>query len=194
MIFMKNILYSISFIILIVSCSNKKESIVVTSSKNKDSIIVVKSREENKDDSDCVFENNPEELTQTWLREAGFKQFIWDKELKKAIVINDLDTLLVYKGGCNHLVNSLEIKMPKVYDDIFDYRQMQKINDLACRFNFQNYCNKILNNQFDKMESNTGSFILEFENDDPEGNLILEGIEIIELKNAIRVKISEYYN
>ncbi|WP_296146005.1 hypothetical protein [uncultured Flavobacterium sp.] len=191
---MKNFHRILPFLILIISCSNKNETPVTTNLKVKDSITVINNDKQESNDSDCIFDNKPKELTEEWLKEAGFDNFTWDNKKEAAIVINDGDTLFVYKGGCDHLVSSVEFTTKNVNNNLFDVKQMQKINDLACKFKFENYCNKILNNQYDKIESNTATYILEFEDDDPEDNLIYNGIEITEIGDSIHIKISEYYN
>lgn len=117
-------------------------------------------------------------MTQEWLKESGFNDFAWDAKNTRAIVIQEQDTLLIYKGGCNHLTSSVEIITQNLYGDIFDNRNLQKMNSVACKFKFDHYCDKIINGQFAKNDSSGDSFFLEFENDDPDSNLITEGIKI----------------
>lgn len=193
---MNNKLYLFYFLILIISCSKKKDSSDVNSVDEKDSIETIENVKpivENTE-TDCVFDNKPKELTQEWLKEIGFEKFTWDKKNSKAILIQDLDTLLVFKGGCNHLMKSVEINTENQYEDILDLKLLQKINDVACQFKFVNYCNKIINNEFEKVKSANESFILEFVDDDPDDNLIYSGIEIKAENKRLHITISEYYN
>lgn len=146
------------------------------------------------EDSDCIFENKPKELTKEWLKQAGFENFTWNAKKEAAVIIFKGDTLFIHKGGCNHLVSTVEFTTKILNNNIFDSKQLDKINDLACKFKFENYCTKILNGEFDKIESNTATYILEFEDDNPDDNLISNGIEITEIGNLMHVKISEYYD
>lgn len=145
-------------------------------------------------DSDCVFDNKPEQLTKQWLNEAGFKTFAWDKAKERAVVIIGKDTLFAYKGGCSHLTSLLELHTENLEDNLFASRQMQKIDDLACRFKFDNYCHKIASGQYDKMETERDSYIMEFDTEDSPENLVPQGVEVIDRKGRIHYIISEYYN
>lgn len=188
---MKKFYYILAVLFTIIACSKKndaiKEDILVT----KDSLNSVT---ENEAESDCIFDNKPKELTEEWLKEAGFDNFVWDSKNNHAIVFLEKDTLFVYKGGCNHLTTSVDIRIQNQYNDMFDHRILKKIDSIACKFKFDNYCGKIASNKFDKMEAEGDSFLLEFEDDDPDDNLILEGIQVVKVKNSLHFKISEYYN
>lgn len=187
---MKKFCYIVFLLTLLMACSKKSDLSVKNNIEANDPVETTKAVESitEEQETDCVFENKPYELTKEWLKEVGFEKFTWDKKNTKAIVILNQDTLLVYKGGCNHLMSSVEINIEK------DTDILQKISDLACQFKFEKYCSKISKKQFEKIETNKHSYILEFEDDDPQDNLIYAGIEIKEKNKMAHVVISEYYN
>ena len=187
---MKKLRYILPFLTLLIACSKKTDLPVKNNVGINDSIETTKAVESITEEikTDCVFDNKPYELTKEWLKEIGFEKFTWDKKNAKAVVIQNQDTLLVYKGGCDHLMSSVEINIKK------DTNILQKISDLACQFKFENYCSKISKKQFEKIETNKNSYILEFEDDDPQDNLIYSGIEIKEQGKLVQVVISQYYN
>ncbi|MFC6095116.1 hypothetical protein ACFPVY_00525 [Flavobacterium qiangtangense] len=192
---MKNRIYILMLLISLVSCSKEKDAVVENNAVKIDSIVPIKTIAPTvKADDDCVFDNNPQELTKEWLKDVGIKKFSWDQKNNKAIVIQNQDTLLLYKGGCNHLTSSLEFKFENKNEADFDSRLLQKISEVVCKFQFENYCTKINNNQFEKIKSNDMSYLLDFEDDDPEDNLIYNGIEIKSQANKVYITISEYYN
>ena len=195
LLFMKNRIYILLLLISLVSCSKEKDAVVENNAAKIDSIVSIKTIAPTvKTDEDCVFDNNPQELTKEWLKDVGVEKFSWDQKNKKAIVIQNQDTLLLYKGGCNHLTSSLEFKFENKKEADFDSKLLQKISELACKFQFENYCAKINNNQFEKIQSNDTSYLLDFEDDDPEDNLIYNGIDIKPQGNMFYITISEYYN
>lgn len=192
---MKNRIYILSLLISLVSCSKEKDAVVENNVAKIDLIVPIKTSAPTvKADEDCVFDNNPQKLTKEWLKEVGIEKFSWDQKNNKAIVIQNQDTLLLYKGGCNHLTSSLEFKFENKKETDFDSKLLQKISELACKFQFENYCAKISNNQFEKIQSNETSYLLDFEDDDSEDNLIYNGIEIKPQGNMFYITISEYYN
>lgn len=191
---MKKHYFLLPIFILSIACSNKHEIPDESVSVTQDSVASVQKEPIKNDDSDCVFDNDPEQLTKQWLNEAGFKTFAWDKAKERAIVIIGNDTLFAYKGGCSHLTSLLELHTENLENNLFDNKQMQKIDDLACRFKFDNYCHKIANGQYDKMETERDSYMMEFETEGSPENLVSEGIEVIDKKGRIYYIISEYYN
>jgi hypothetical protein len=193
---MKNLFCTVVFIAIIFGCTDKKETKVknIPETEKPNALVeTTDSIKENLPDSDCVFDNKPEELTKEWLKETGIQEFSWDAKNENALIVNGLDTLKAFRGGCNHLVKSIEFRT-KIYQDIYDPTLLQKINDIACKFKFDNYCTKLVSNQFEKIKTEGGTFLLQFSDDDPEDNLISEGIVISKTKNSLQIAISEYYN
>jgi len=188
---MKMLRYVTVFAVL-VSCAKKEEAQVKVDTVVKKTAVATK--DETPKDDDCVFDNDPKQLTLQWFQDAAIENAIWDEKKRKAIAVIGQDTLIANKGGCSHLISSLEIRMPKQYDDLFDSRQMQKINDMACRFKFDYYCGKLKMSEYDKIESAGEGYLLEFETEDAPENLVIDGVEIKPVGNVIQVKMSEYYN
>lgn len=178
----------------IISCTNKPQLVDAKAQIFNDTIETTSKLVETEEESDCVFDNKPKELTSEWLKQSGFDNFKWDYKKKNAIVISNGDTLFVYKGGCNHLTNSVEIRTSDQYDNLLDEKLLQKINDIACKFKFKNYCSKLIIKQFEKTENGSQSVRLEFEDENPDDNLILDGITITKQNKALQIIISEYYN
>jgi len=191
---MKNIFLMSALFLIFVSCSKRNDILKDEIAVAKDSAKEIVVEENAIDGSDCIFDNKPKELTEEWLKESGFNDFVWDAKNTRAIVIQEQDTLLVYKGGCNHLTSSVEIITQNLYDNIFDSRNLQKMNSIACKFKFDNYCDKIINGQFAKNDSSGNSIFLEFDNNDQDSNLISEGIKITRVNGSLHILISEYYN
>ncbi|MFD1604447.1 hypothetical protein ACFSJW_13645 [Flavobacterium artemisiae] len=192
---MKKTFFSVFILILTISCSekktNKENSII---KKSKSDTVAKTANTEIENNPDCVFDNNYKKVTEEWLDELEIKNYVWDAEINKAKLIYDGDTLTVFKGGCNHFISSVEIKTDIYPNKELDTSLIRKINEIACKFKFDNYCKKLIDGQFKRNNTSNSSFFLEFEDDDPEDNLISEGIEILEKKKSTIIKISEYYN
>ncbi|MDR6762367.1 hypothetical protein J2Y38_002578 [Flavobacterium sp. 2755] len=192
---MKKTFYSVLILIISLSCTEKKTQKENTIIKNIKSDSVVKiDDDELEKDSDCAFDDNYKKITEEWLSELEIKKYVWDSKSNKATLIYNNDTLTVYKGGCTHFVSSVEIKTNIYPNKELDSTLIRKINDVACKFKFNNYCKKLIEGQFKKIDNSNSSFFLEFEDDDPEDNLISEGIEISEKEKHTIITISEYYN
>ncbi len=194
---MRKTLYYISILIITLSCSDKKtQKVNIKPEKIKSNkILETAVNDELEKNSDCIFDDNYKKITEEWLREVGIKKYVWDSKINKATFIYNGDTLIVSKGGCYHFISSVEIKTDKPENKVVvDSTILTKINDIACKFKFNNYCKKLTEGRFKKIENSNSSFFLEFEDDDPEDNLISEGIQILEKENRIIIKISEYYN
>lgn len=192
---MKKTFYSVLILIMILSCTEKKtqpENVIIKNIKS-DSVAKIDG-DELENDSDCVFDDNYKKITEEWLSELEIKKYVWDSKTNKATLIYNGDTLTVYKGGCDHFASSVEIKTNIYPNKELDSTLIRKINDIACKFKFNNYCNKLIEGQFKKIDNSNSSFFLEFEDDDPEDNLISDGIEISEKEKNTIITISEYYN
>ncbi len=194
---MRKTIYSISLLILTLSCSEKKtqpENIKIESIKS-DSVSKTKEEDnEFENNSDCIFEDDYKKVTEEWLNELEIEKYVWDSKTNKATVIYNGDTLTLYKGGCNHFISSVEIKTDIYQNKTLDSTLLRKINDVACKFKFANYCKKLSEGQFKKTENSNSSLFLEFEDDNTEDNLFFDGIQILETKKRTIIKISEYYD
>lgn len=193
---MKKIFYYISILIITLSCSEKKtqkENITIKNIKS-DTVLKTEVDDELEDNSDCIFDDNYKKVTEDWLNEAKIKNYVWDSKINKAILIYNGDTLTFYRGGCNHFISSVEIKTDIYPNKELDSTLLRKINDIACKFKFNNYCKKLIEGRFKKIDKGNSSFFLEFEDDDPEDNLISEGIQFLEKDKRTIIEISEYYN
>ncbi|OXG05344.1 hypothetical protein BC749_11617 [Flavobacterium araucananum] len=192
---MKKTFYFALIVIITLSCSEKKtkkENIII---KNIKSDTVLKIDNEKLDNnSDCVFDDNYKKITEEWLNELEIKKYVWDSKSNTATLIYNGDTLTVYKGGCDHFISSVEIKTDIYPNKELDSTLIRKINDIACKFKFDNYCKKLIEGRFKKNINSNSSLFLEFEDDDPEDNLISEGIQILEKEKRTIITISEYYN
>ncbi len=188
---MRKIIYYISILIITLSCSEKKNQIVNIKS---DKVLKTAVGNELENNSDCIFDDNYKKITAEWLSEVGIKKYVWDSKINKATFIYNGDTLTVYKGGCYHFVSSVEIKTDLYQNKLLDSTLFAKITDIACKFKFNNYCKKLRQGRFKKIDNSNSSFFLEFEDDNPEDNLISEGIKILEKRNSTVIEISEYYN
>lgn len=190
---MKKYLISTLAVIAFISCKKDKSipSDKFEKIKTEDSTLLKSNAvsQNSENDSDCVFSNDYKKLTAEWLAELGFKKYSWDSKNDRAILVYEGDTLTLYKGGCYHFVSSVEIKTKNPLQ-LSDSLLQKKISTLACKFKFDNYCKQLGEGRFEKKENGKSSLFLEFEDDDPEDNLIYEGIEVSEKS----IKISEYYN
>lgn len=191
---MKKTFYSVLLLIVTLSCSDKKTQKENTIVKNIKSDTVLKIEEELENNSDCVFDDDYKKITEEWLNELEIKKYVWDSKTNKATLLYNGDTLNVYKGGCYHFISSVEIKTNIYPNKELDSTLISKINDIACKFKFDNYCKKLIEGRFKKIDNSNSSFFLEFEDDDPEDNLVSEGIEILEKEKSTIITISQYYN
>ncbi|MCC9019910.1 MULTISPECIES: hypothetical protein [Flavobacterium] len=192
---MKKTFYYLLIVITTLSCSEKKHKQKTLQSKKTKSDSVIKVDDallEN--NSDCVFDDNYKKITEEWLSELEIKKYVWDSKNNRATLVFNGDTLTVYKGGCDHFVSSIEIKTAIYTKKESDSALIRKINDVACKFKFNNYCKKLIEGQFKRIDNSDSSFFFEFKDDDPEDNLISEGIEIFLKEKSTIIKISEYYN
>ncbi|MBF4519021.1 hypothetical protein IRZ71_21920 [Flavobacterium sp. ANB] len=190
----KTFCYAFSLIVTL-SCSEKKTQKENSTIKNSKPDTVLKTEDqESENSSDCVFDDNYKKITEEWLQEVDIKNYIWDSKNNKATLLYHGDTLTVYKGGCNHFISSVEIKTAIYPDMKSDSTLIGKINDIACKFKFDNYCKKLIEGRFKKNDNDSSAIFLEFEDDDPEDNLISEGIQISEKGKSTIITISEYYN
>lgn len=195
---MKKTIYYLSILIIILSCSEKKPQQEEIKTETIKSDTVSKTTEVNENeleiDSDCVFDNNYKKITAEWLNELGFKNYVWDSKSNKASIIYNGDTLTVFRGGCNHFISSVEISTTIYPNKALDSMLLKKINDVACKFKFDNYCKNLKKGKFKKIDNENSSVFLEFEDDNQEDNLISEGILISEKENRTIIKIAEYYD
>ena len=151
-------------------------------------------KEELENESDCVFDDDYKKITEEWLSELEIKKYVWDSKTNKAIVIYNGDTIILYRGGCSHFISSVEIKTDIYPNKAIDSTLLRKINDIACKFKFTNYCKKLSEGLYKKTENSNSSFFLEFEDDNPEDNLFFEGIQIIEKEERTIINMLEYYD
>ncbi|SEP80714.1 hypothetical protein [Epilithonimonas lactis] len=192
---MRNTICYLSILMMSLSCSQKKtDTVNVKIENNKSDTVETRKENELENNPDCVFDDNYKKLTEEWLSEVDIKTYIWDSKINKATLIYEGDTLTLYKGGCNHFVSSVEIKTDIYPNNISDSNLLTKINNIACKFKFENYCKKLMESRFKKINTGNSSYFLEFEDDDPEDNLISEGIKISEKGRRTIIEISEYYN
>lgn len=136
--------------------------------------------EELENNSDCVFDDDYKKITEEWLKELEIKKYDWDSKINKATFLYNGDTVTVYKGGCYHFVNSVEIKTDIYPTKELDSTLIRKINDIACKLNLTTIVKSSLKVDLKKLIIAIHHFFLEFEDDDPEDNLISDGIEILE--------------
>ncbi|KFF03177.1 hypothetical protein [Flavobacterium reichenbachii] len=192
---MKKTFYYTLLLIITLSCSEKKtqkENIIVKNIKS-DTVSKI-DNEELENNSDCAFDDNYKKITEEWLNELEIKKYVWDSKINKATFLYNGDTLTVYKGGCDHFVSSVEIKTDIYPNQELDSTLIRKINDIACKFKFDSYCKKLIEGRFKKIDNGNSSFFLEFVDEDPEDNLVSDGIEILEKEKRTIITISEYYN
>lgn len=188
---MRTVFYSICALILTLSCSKKKDHESTIETKIKADTVL---KTESETESDCVFDDDYKKITKEWLNEIGFKKYVWDEQNKQAILKYNNDTLIVRKGGCNHFVNSVQIRTNILPNKILDSILIKKITEIACKFKFENYCQKLTEGKYKEIIESNSSLFLEFEDEDPDDNLISEGIQISTDNKKTVIEISEYYN
>lgn len=193
---MKKTIYFIAMIFITFSCTEKEtkaEHVKIVKNKSE-KVLKTENEIEVENNSDCVFDDNYKKVTEEWLSELEIKNYIWDSKINKAIFIYEDDTLIISSGGCNHFMNSVEIKTDKYPNKDLDDALLKKINNIACKFKFENYCRNLSEGKFKKIDKGNSSLFLEFEDEDPDDNLISEGIQISKKENRKIINISEYYN
>jgi hypothetical protein len=147
------------------------------------------------DGEDCVFNNDYKGLTIEWLTESKIKDFIWNDNLKQALIPRGRDTLFISQGGCTHFGFLVEIKLANdthaLTDSVFF---IQKAFELATEFDMDHYVKMINEGKLRKAESGVERVWFEVDDDDFEDNIIYNGIEIAIDGQDKRVNISQYVN
>ncbi|UUC44748.1 hypothetical protein [Flavobacterium cerinum] len=194
---MRQTIYYLLLFIITLSCTEKKtqsNNNKINKNSKSDTVSKVEESSKEKSNSDCIFDDNYKVVTKEWLDELGIKKYVWDPKNNRAIVAYNGDTLTLYQGGCYHFVSSVEISTALYPNKETDSTLLKKINDVACKFKFDNYCQKLVEGKFKRVDNDDASVLLEFEDDDPEDNIIYGGIQILEKEKKTIVKITEYYN
>ena len=180
------------------SCSNKKElqdlpaerkqGISTEESYKKEE--VSKSAERVDNSSDCVFDDDCEKSTSEWLKELGFTKFLWNEAETKAYLIVENELVKVCHGGCTHFTTSVECSVPSYLGET---ALIEKCKSLSSQFKFVHYSNQLKLGNY-KMYEDNGKVFFDFEDDDPEDNLIYLGIECSKSTDSTKIKIVEYLN
>ncbi|MEC4049103.1 hypothetical protein OX284_006655 [Flavobacterium sp. SUN046] len=180
------------------SCSNKKElqdlpierkqELSTKESYKKEG--VSKSSEEVDNSSDCVFDDDCEKSTSEWLKELGITKFFWIEEETKAYLIVENELVKVCHGGCTHFTTSVECSVPSYLGET---ALIEKCISLSSQFKFVYYSNQLKLGNY-KMYEDNGKVFFDFEDDDPEDNLIYLGIECSKSTDSTKIKIVEYLN
>lgn len=190
----------ISYIIigLLISCStqNKETETADTSKTTKQAEIPDTTTNTNSDlEEDCVFNNDYKGLTTDWLKELKIKDFIWREDLKQALIPKGQDTVFISKGGCTHSGLSVELKLTNDNHSITDSTYWtKKALDISREFQMDHYERMIKEGKIKKAESGQTSTWFEIVDNDPEDNLIYNGVEISLDGQSKKVSISQYFN
>lgn len=147
------------------------------------------------DEEDCIFNNDFKGLTTNWLAELNIKDFIWRDDLKKALVLIGQDTVFFSKGGCTHSGLLVELKLTNDSHPITDSTYwINKVLGLSTDYEMNHYSKMIREGKIRKAHSGQKNVWYEIDDDDPEDNLIYNGIEIVQDGRNKRISISQYFN
>jgi hypothetical protein len=194
---------------LLISCSqpnkNTETADTLRTTEKADTIIPTETAKEEKDiatntssdsdEEDCIFNNDYKGLTTNWLAELNIKDFIWRNDLKKALVSIGQDTVFFSKGGCTHSGLLVELKLTDDIHPITDSTYwINKVLELSMDYKMNHYSKMIREGKIRRAHSGQKSVWYEIEDDDPEDNLIYNGIEIVHDGRNKRISISQYFN
>lgn len=146
-------------------------------------------------DEDCVFNNDYQGLTTSWLTELEIKDFIWRDDLKQALIPKGQDTVFISKGGCDHAGLLVELKLTNDNHPITDSTYwVKRALDISVEYQMDHYERIIKEGKLRKSQSGQTTTWYEVDDNDPEDNLIYNGIEITLDGQSKRVSISQYFN
>lgn len=146
-------------------------------------------------EEDCVFNNDYKGLTTDWLTKSNIKDFIWNDELKQALIPRGQDTLFVSEGGCTHFGFLVEIKLANDSHAMTDSSFfIHKALELATEFEMEHYIKVINEGKFRMAQEGESNIWYEVDDDDIDDNIIYNGIEIVKEGQDKKVNISQYMN
>lgn len=181
---------------LLISCTPGSKTAETTDTLMTTKSVQDKDSRPNSDpEEDCVFNNDYQGLTTNWLNELKIKGFIWRDDLKQALIPKGQDTVFVSKGGCNHSGLLVELKLTNDNHPMTDSTYwMKKALDLSAEYQMDHYERMIKEGKIRKSQSGQTTTWYEVDDNDPEDNLIYNGIEIVLDGRSKRVSISQYFN
>lgn len=189
---------------LLFSCTPQEKSsqtadtVTVTSPTLKRDISSTKTTStsnQEKDQEDCVFNNDYKGLTTDWLAELRITEFIWREDLKQALVPKGQDTVFLSKGGCTHFGLLVELKLTNDHHDLTDSTYwIDKALALSVEYRMEHYEKMIREGKIKRTENAGSNVWYEIDDDDTEDNMIYNGVEISQEGNSKKVNISEYIN
>lgn len=196
---MKKVLLFYFAIGLLISCAKQNNNSNETADTVKTNALIDEKNEAEdanaNSEEDCVFNNDYKGLTEEWLKELNIHDYTWRPDLYQALILKEKDTVFLSKGGCTHFGFSVEIKLTNdnhpLTDSIFF---IQKVLELATEFEMEHYKQTIEEGRIQKAGHGETNIWYEVEDDDPEDNLIYNGIEIIADGQNKKISISQYYN
>ena len=197
--FMKNLILT-SIIFAFFSCSSGDNKSQETAEQNKSEVEQERpnkpSTEEIQDEeNDCVFNNDHYGLTTEWLKESGLENFKWDNKLSQAMIPQNGDTIILTKGGCTHFEYYVKLTL---YDDSATVSNIEHWTELSIKladqFGFEHFSRMLRTGKFVKVTESGNSFWLEITDDDPNDNLIYNGVEVNLEKSFKYIAISKYVN
>jgi hypothetical protein len=100
----------------------------------------IQNKENEKGESDCIFNDDYKGLTFDWLAEVGKRDFVWRKDLHQALIAAGHDTIYVSKGGCEHFVFLVELRLGEDHHTIADSTfWISTALSLASEFGLEHY-------------------------------------------------------
>jgi hypothetical protein len=149
---------------------------------------------QNQEDDDCVFNDDYKGLTTKWLAEVGKTDFVWREDLEQAVIAMGMDTIFVLQGGCSHFGFLVELRLSDDRHTLSDTAfWLTKAQGLAKDFDFEHY-EKALGENMYTLEKNENSIWFSVEDDDPDDNMIYNGVEVSVKGNSKIISLSQYLN
>ncbi len=156
---------------------------------------IEKGAKREEDEEDCVFNNDYKGLTIGWLKELNKPNFIWRNDLDQALIPMGEDTVFLSQGGCVHFGLLVELKLTNdnhaISDSVF---WVHKALNLATEYKMDHYQKMIEVAKIRKAQDGETKVWYEVDDNDPDDNLIYNGIEIKFEAASKRISISQYYN
>lgn len=183
---------------LLISCTQQsKEALIEETSKTTETTAPKNDTSSVDSDSgdDCVFNDDYKGLTTDWLDELHISDFVWSDELKQALVPVGRDTVFVSSGGCTHFGYLVELKLTNDDHLLTDSAYwISKALDLAIEYQMDHYELMIEEGKIRRADGGPTSTWYEIDDNNPEDNLIYNGIEITLDGQSRRISISQYFN
>ncbi|MEM7575032.1 MAG: hypothetical protein AAF433_19155 [Bacteroidota bacterium] len=144
---------------------------------------------------DCIFNNDLQSLTTTWLKELAFHNYSWDTTQNLAKISFGKDTIYARKGGCQHFETTVVRKFYQLEIPFEEERfWFEAARELASLFELQEVAEALRSDHLKLKLTNEQEAWLIVDDLDMADNLYFEGVELTRTESYLEVAISQYFD